>query len=587
MRPAAASRCSRARSPRAGNPSLPASPPVAYSARPMHALVALLLATAAVSPQGAVASGHPLASEAGAAILRHGGNAVDAAVATAFALAVIEPQSSGIGGGGFALVYLARERRVQVIDFREVAPAAATPQMYVQDGKVREDLARAGPLSVAVPGAVRGYVELLKKFGKRPLLEVLSPSIDFAARGFRANRAYVRETEERRECLAADPEASRIFLRRGRDGQLHAPEPGERLVQPDLARTLKAIALHGADVFYKGDIARRIAATVQSGGGILTEQDLASYKVRDREPLEGTYRGHRIVTMPPPSSGGMILIGLLNVLEREDPSAGGYKPELFLHVMVEAEKRLHAHREGWGDPDFNPEMAQTAREMTSKDFAGTLRASIGDRATPAQELQRSTEGSHTTHISVVDGQGNAVALTTTVNLVFGSCVVARGTGVVLNDEMDDFAVAPGVTNAFDVRGGSENAPGPGKVPLSSMAPTLVFGPGGELRLVLGSAGGSTIPTTVAQAIIQVIDYGMPIDRALAAPRIHHNLFPDAIRVEPQGMEAATARALEARGHRIEYRPRPWAKVSAVEVDPRTGWRTAAVDASFEGAGAAQ
>ena len=553
----------------------------------MHVFVALVLATAAVSPRGAVATGHPLASEAGAAILRHGGNAVDAAVATAFALSVVEPQSSGIGGGGFALVYLAREKKVQVIDFREVAPAAATPQMYVQDGKAREDLARVGPLSVAVPGAVRGYVELLKRFGKRPLLEVLGPAIDFATRGFRANRAYVREAEDRRECLAADPEASRIFLRRGRDGELHAPDPGDLLVQPDLARTLKAIALRGADAFYKGDIARRIAATVQSGGGILTEPDLAGYKVREREPLEGTYRGHRLVTMPPPSSGGMILIGLLNVLEREDPTAGGYKPEPYLHVMIEAEKRLYAHREGWGDPDFNPGMAPIARQVISKEFARTLRESIGDRATPAQQVVNAQEGAHTTHVSVVDAQGNAVALTTTVNEPFGSCVVAQGTGVLLNDEMDDFAVAPGVMNAFDVRGGSENAPGPGKVPLSSMAPTFVFTPGGELRLVLGAAGGSTIPTTVAQAIVQVLDYRMPIDRALAAPRIHHNLFPDVIRVEPQGMEASTARALEARGHRIEYRPRPWAKVSAVEVDPQTGWRIGAVDASFDGAGAAQ
>src|SRR5712671_1339903 len=553
----------------------------------MHTLVALVLATAAVSPRGVVATGHPLASEAGAAILRHGGNAVDAAVATAFALGVVEPQSSGIGGGGFALVYLAREKKVQVLDFREVGPAAATPTMYVQDGKAREDLARAGPLSVAVPGAVRGYIELLKRFGKRPLLEVLGPAIEFATRGFRANRAYVLAAEDRRDCLAADPEASRIFLRRGRNGELHAPQPGDLLVQPDLARTLKAIALRGADAFYKGEIARKIAATVQSGGGILTEQDLAAYKVREREPIEGTYRGHRVVSMPPPSSGGMILIGLLNVLEREDPTAGGYKPEPYLHVMVEAEKRLYAHREGWGDPDFNPSMAQIARQSISKEFARTLRDSIGDRATPAQQVVAVQEGQHTTHISVVDAQGNAVALTTTVNEPFGSCVVAQGTGVVLNDEMDDFAVAPGVMNAFDVRGGAENAPGPGQVPLSSMAPTFVFTPGGELRLALGAAGGSTIPTTVAQAIVQVLDYHMPIDRALAAPRIHHNLFPDVIRVEPQGMEAATARALEARGHRIEYRPRPWAKVSGVEVDPQTGWRLGAVDASFEGSGAAQ
>ena len=553
----------------------------------MAALVSILVATAAVSTQGAVASGHPLASDAGAAILRHGGNAVDAAVAAAFTLAVVEPQSSGVGGGGFALVYLARERKVRVIDFREVGPAAATPQMYVQDGKVREDLARDGPLSVAVPGAVRGYLELLKRFGKRPLLEVLGPAIELAGNGFRANRAYVRETEDRKDCLAADPEASRIFLRRGRDGQLHAPEPGARLIQPDLTRTLKAIALHGADAFYKGDIARRIARTVQSGGGILTEQDLAAFQVREREPIEGTYRGYRIVTMPPPSSGGMILIGLLNVLEREDPTAGGYKPEGFLHVMVEAEKRLFAHRESWGDPALNPGMADAVREMTSKDFAGTLRASIGDRATAAAQLARSTEGSQTTHISVVDSEGNAVALTTTVNELFGSCVVAQGTGVVLNDEMDDFASAPGVLNVFNVRGGAENAPGPGKVPLSSMAPTIVFDPNGGLRLVLGSAGGSTVPTTVAQAIIHVVDDRMPIDRALVAPRIHHNLFPDAIRVEPMGMEASTAHALEARGHKIDYRPRGWAKVSGVEVDPQTGWRVAAVDATFEGAGAAQ
>ena len=553
----------------------------------MHILAALLVAVAAVSPQGAVASGHPLASEAGAAMLRHGGNAVDAAVATAFALAVIEPQSSGIGGGGFALVYLTREKKVQVVDFREVAPSAATPQMYVQDGKAREDLARAGPLSVAVPGAVRGYIELLKRFGKRPLLEVLGPSIEFAGRGFRAYRAYVNAADYRRDCLAADPEASRIFLRRGRDGQLHAPAPGDRLIQPDLERTLKAIALRGADAFYKGDVAHRIAATVQSGGGILSEQDLAAFKVRDREPLEGTYRGHRLVSMPPPSSGGMILIGLLNVLEREDPTAGGYKPEPYLHVMVEAEKRLFAHREGWGDPDFNPGMAEIARKIVSKDFARALRDSIGDRATTAEQVVSAQEGAHTTHISVVDAQGNAVALTTTVNEPFGSCVVARGTGVLLNDEMDDFAVAPGVMNAFDVRGGTENAPGPGKVPLSSIAPTLVFTPGGELRLVIGSAGGSTIPTTIAQAIIHVIDDHMPIDRALAAPRVHHNLFPDVIRVEPQGLEAATARGLESRGHRIEYRPRPWAQVSAVEVDPETSWRIAAVDASFDGGAAAQ
>jgi gamma-glutamyltranspeptidase/glutathione hydrolase len=553
----------------------------------MHLLITLLIATSAVSPRGVVASANPVASEAGAAQLRAGGNAVDAAVATAFALAVVEPQSSGIGGGGYALVYVASERKVHVLDFREVGPAAATPQMYVQDGKVREDLAEAGPLAIGVPGAVRGYVELLKRFGRRPLQSALAPAIDLAQHGHRVMPAFVREAERRRDCLAADPEAARIFLRRGKGGELKPLEPGDRLVQPDLARTLQAIALHGADAFYKGWIARRIVAGVRAGGGILTEQDLAAYQVHEREPVESTYRGYRVVSMPPPSSGGLIVLALLNVLEREDPNAGGYKPEAFLHVQIEAEKRLLARRESWGDPAFNPGMADVARAIIGKDTAGTLRASVGERATPVEQLEAPPERTHTTNVSVVDAEGNAVVLTTTINEGFGSCVVAKGTGFLLNDEMDDFAVGPGVENAFGLRGGMENAPGAGKEPLSSMAPTMVFGPGGEFRLAVGSAGGPTIPSTVVQAIVHVIDDHMPLDRALAAPRIHHNLVPDAIRVEPQGLEAATARALEARGHKIEYRPKPWAKASGVEVDPQTGWRYAATDASFDGQGAAQ
>jgi gamma-glutamyltranspeptidase / glutathione hydrolase len=550
----------------------------------MSLAVVFFFATAAVSPHGAVATAHPLASEAGASMLRRGGNAIDAAVAAAFALSVVEPQSSGIGGGGFALVYTARDRQVHIVDFREVAPAAARPDMYLRDGQARQDLANAGPLSIGVPGAVRGYVELQKRWGKRPLREALAPAIALATNGFQVGAAFSIESDARRDCLAADEDAARQFLRPGENGERDPLEPGDRLIQPDLAKTLQAIALHGADGFYKGAVAKRIIQAMQEKGGILTDKDLAAYKVRERTPIEGTYRGYRIVSMPPPSSGGILLIALLNVLEREDPRAGGYRPEHFLHVMAETEKRLFALRQGWGDPDFNPQMARIAQDMTTKDFAGSLRAKIGERASPAAPLVQRESG-HTTHLSVVDEEGNAVALTTTVNDLFGSCVVAKGTGFLLNDQMDDFAVAPGVPNAYGLRGGAENAPDAGKEPLSSMAPTFVFAPSGELRLAVGAAGGPTIPTTVAQIIVHVVDDKMKIDEAIAASRLHHNLFPDAIRVEKNGIEAETEKALEARGHVLRVGTFPLGKACGVEVDPATGFRAASADPRFDGAGA--
>ena len=559
-------------------------------------ILALLLSLASVSPRAAIATGHPLASEAGAAVLRRGGNAVDAAVAAAFTLGVVRQQSCGIAGGGFALVYTARDRKIHALDFREVAPARATPDMFVEDGKPRQDLANAGVLSVAVPAALKGYIELAKRFGTKPLSQLTAPAEAIARNGYQVGIAHVSAVEYRLECLAADPEAARIYLHKDQDGDLVGPEPGDRLVQPELARTLHAIGLHGADAFYKGAVARSIVSTLASRGGILTLEDLANVRVREREPIESTYRGNRIVTMPPPSSGGFLVLALLNVLEREEPRAGGYRPEKFLHVMVEAEKRLFALREKMGDPDANPHMDKDVRRMIGKDFAGELRASIGERASGPLDGEGS-EHPHTSHISVIDEQGNAVALTTTVNDSFGSCVVAKGTGVLLNDQMDDFAVAPKVANAYGLRGGFQNAPGPGKVPLSSMSPTFVFDRAGQLVLSLGAAGGASIPTSVAQAISHFIDDGMPIDRALAAPRIHHNLVPDAIRAEPTALEAATARALEARGHRILFALEPgapgghgffdyvWGNATAVSLDPETGYRKAAADPRNEGSGA--
>ncbi len=516
--------------------------------------------------------------------MRRGGNAVDAAVAAAFVLNVVEPMSSGIGGGGFALVYTARDRRVHVLDFREVAPHAARPEMYIQGGQPRQDLANAGALSVAVPAALKGYAELVKRFGKKPLAHLTSPAEQIATRGFQANISFVRASEYRLECVAADPEAARIFLRRGEDGEYEPRAPGDKIIQPDLARTLHAIGERGPDAFYKGRIARSIVESLASRGGVLTLEDLGRVQVRERRPIESTYRGNRIVTMPLPSSGGFIVSALLNVLERENPHAGGYRPDRFLHAMVETEKRLFALRQQLGDPDFNPGMEDRVSRLVTKDFAGELSRQIGDQTKPAEEVVLQLEHG-TTHVSAVDEEGNAVALTTTINDAFGSCIVPKGTGFVLNDQMDDFAVAPGVPNAYGLRGAAENAPDAGKVPLSSMAPTLVFAPDGALLLTLGAAGGPTIPTSLVQAIVHVIDDGMPIDRAIAQPRIHHNLFPDVVNVEPNGVEAATARALEQRGHKLKFRGDVWGKACGVQIDPDTGWRLAACDLREDGGGA--
>jgi gamma-glutamyltranspeptidase/glutathione hydrolase len=554
----------------------------------LGALAALLLNTSAISAKGAIATAHPLASEAGAAVLRAGGNAADAAVAAAFAVGVLEPQSSGIGGGGFALVYLAKEERVHVLDFREVAPAAATPTMFVKDGQPRPELSLTGPLSVAVPGAVRGYAELARRFGKKPLRALTAPAERLAGGGVPVSRSFLWAAQERFEMLKADPEASRTFLFRGADGAIRPPRPGDRLVQKDLAATLRAIGRQGADAFYRGPIARKMVDAVRSRGGILTAEDLSGYAVRDRQPLHGHYRGHRVVTMPLPSAGGAILLGLLHALEPEDPRAGGYRPERFLHVMVEAEKRLFARRAALlGDPAHVPGADAAAREMTTPAFASALRAQIGERATPSTQIAIPREQPNTTHISVVDGEGNAVALTTTVNYLFGSGIVAPGTGVLLNDEMDDFDIAPGVPNAYGLRGSDKNAPAPGKTPLSSMSPTIVFDVEGRVRWVLGAPGGSTIPTTVAQAIVNLVDNGMAIDQALAAPRIHHQLFPDAVRVEPNGLDAATVQALGARGHTVRFSERHWGNAQGVAVLPESGWREAASDPRYDGAPAAQ
>jgi gamma-glutamyltranspeptidase/glutathione hydrolase len=560
-----------------------------------HLLVLLLAATAA-SPRGAVATAHPLASEAAAQVLREGGNAVDAAVTAALVLAVVEPQSSGLGGGGFALVHLAREGRVVALDFREVAPAAATPDMFAEGADARGLRPEArgpkpeappsldGGRAVAVPGAVKGYAELARRFGTRPLARFAEPAARIAERGFPVNLHYVRAARQRLPCLAARPATARLFLARDAGGRPAPPAPGWSLVQPDLARTLRLLG-RDPEAFYRGELAARIARAARDDGGVLTAADLAAYRTRERAPLEGRYRGHRIVSMPLPSSGGAILIALLQALEHEEPRAGGYRPERFLHAMMEIEKRLYARRARLGDPAFVPSSAEEVAELVSPAYAARLAAGVGERAAAVEAPPPPREGAQTTHLAVIDAAGNAVSLTSTVNHRFGSCVVVPGTGILLNDEMDDFDRAPGAPNAFGAVGTGANAPAPGKIPLSSMAPTLVFAPGGRLWLAVGSPGGTTIPTTVAQVISHLVDDGMSLSQAVAAPRLHHQWQPDALQVEPGGLEAETARALAARGHQLLFRERPWANPQAVRVAPE-GWREAACDPSGEGAPAA-
>ena len=552
----------------------------------LAALLASALAVTAASPRGAIATAHPLASEAGAAILRAGGNAVDAAVAAAFALSVVENQSSGIGGGGFALVYDAKEGKIHALDFREVAPARARPDMFLKDGAPQPGRSLDGGLAVAVPGAVRGYAELARRFGSKPLQELVGPAAVLAERGFRVGRVYAEAATRRLGCLAADHAASREFLGKGADGKPAPLLPGSRLVRGELARTLRAIGRGGADAFYAGPLAEQIVAAVRARGGVLSKEDLARYAVRDRAPLEGRYRGRRVVSFPPPSAGGALVIALLQALEGEDPRAGGYRPERFLHATIELEKRLFARRATtFADPAFAPGVGKAVEELLSRATTEALRAEVGERATPAADVSAGREAPHTTHVSVVDAEGNAVSLTTTVNYWFGSCVVVPGTGILLNDEMDDFEAAPGVPNAYGLVGSGLNAPQPGKIPLSSMAPTFLFDAKGRLELVLGSPGGSTIPTTVAQVIVHWVDDGMRLDEALGASRFHHQHLPDVVQVEPNGFEAATARALEARGHVLERSPRPLGNAQAVRIDWETGLREGASDPRSEGAAA--
>jgi gamma-glutamyltranspeptidase / glutathione hydrolase len=499
---------------------------------------------------GLVVAQEKISARIGADILKRGGNAIDAAVATGFAMAVTYPRAGNIGGGGFMVIHLANTGEDVAIDYRETAPGAATRDMFLgADGKPDPAKSRDSALGIGVPGTVAGLSLALEKYGsgKFTLAELLRPAIALARDGFVITDDLADTLPQWFRRLAKWPASAKAFARP--DGT--SLREGDKLVQPDLAATLSAVAEQGPRGFYQGPVAEKLAHAITEAGGVMTSDDLKSYAAVIRTPMRGTYRGYDIVSMPQPSSGGVVLLETLNILEGFSLAdmAQGSAPSL--HLLIEAMKRGYADRARYlGDPSFvNAPIAA----LTSKDYAARLRAGIDlERATPSTDLQAAAvpphEGNNTTHFSVVDGFGNAVANTYTLNFSYGVGLVAEGTGVLLNNELDDFTAAPGASNAFGLVGYEANLPGPGKRPLSSMSPTIVLKDGKPV-LVTGSPGGSRIISTVLQVIVNVLDYKMDLAAAVAAPRLHHQWLPDEVRVEP-GFPDDVLAALKTLGHRV-------------------------------------
>jgi gamma-glutamyltranspeptidase/glutathione hydrolase len=529
-----------------------------------------------LAKHGIVVAQEAQAARIGADILRRGGNAVDAAVATGFALAVTYPRAGNIGGGGFMVIHLAVGRRDIAIDYRETAPAATTRDVFLDEkGDADPEKSRSSGLAIGVPGTVAGLVLAHRKYGsgRLTLKQLIAPAIALARNGFVIEGDLADTLAGARPLFARWPSSAKIFFK---DGAILSA--GEKLIQTDLAHSLELIAQHGARGFYEGPVAEGIVKAVAEAGGRMTLDDLKSYRAIERAPVRGTYRGYDIVSMPPPSSGGVHLIEMLNILEGFPSAQLAAKSELTPHLMVEAMKRAYADRaEFLGDPDF---VEVPMKKLTSKDYAARWRATIDpNRATPSKDIRAGKpaprEGENTTHFSVVDRHGNAVANTYTLNLNYGVGLIAEGTGILLNNELDDFAAKPGVPNAFGLVGGDANAPGPRKRPLSSMTPTIVL-KNGKPFLVTGSPGGSRIITAVLQIIINVIDRGMNITEAVTAPRLHHQWLPDQVRME-RDVPEETAQSLAKRGH-VVTRPLPQTSTNSIvttrhglagAADPRT------------------
>jgi len=548
--------------------------------RPVHAQHAM------------VVSVQELASQAGVEILQAGGNAVDAAVATGFALAVVHSPAGNIGGGGFMLIRMA-DGKAHFLDYREKAPASATRDMYLDpQGNVIEGASEYGYKAIGVPGSVAGMVTAEKKFGKLTLKQVMAPAIKLARDGFALTWDEAHDLHD--SYLAKFPESRRVFQRNG-----DYYKSGEIFRQPDLARTLERIS-ENPDDFYHGALARELAAAVQKGGGLITVEDLAHYEVKEREPVHGSYRGYDVISAPPPSSGGTVLIESLNILEGYDLAKMQNRSAQSIHFTVEGFRRAFFDRaEFMGDPDFSK---IPVAQLLDKRYAAAWRESIDpEHVTASKELKRPAifseleqyaeahplevprrESNHTTHYSVVDAEGNAVSVTTTINDWFGSRVTADGLGFLLNDEMDDFSSKPGVPNADGLIQGTANEIGPGKRPLSSMTPTIVVH-NGKTVMVLGSPGSSKIITTVANVLMGVVDYGMNLQEAVNAPRFHNQWLPDVVNVE-KWFSPDTVNTLGKMGYKVQVGLHDgqdvspyWSDAECIAIDEKTGERLGATD----------
>ncbi|RLA43678.1 MAG: gamma-glutamyltransferase [Gammaproteobacteria bacterium] len=517
-----------------------------------------------VGGRGMVVSQEILASQTGAAILAAGGNAVDAAVATGFALAVTLPQAGNLGGGGFMLVYLASENKTIAIDYREVAPLAAVRDLFLdKNGEVDKNKARFSYLSAGVPGTVAGLIHAQQNYGSLSLADVLAPAIKLAEQGIRVSYPLAYSLNRAQQRLIKWPASRKYYF--GPDGT--PLQAGSLWRQADLASTLKALAKEGRDAFYQGRVAELIIADMNQNGGLITRQDLADYRVIEREALVGTYRGYDIAAMPPPSSGGVHLLQMLNILEGWKLTELGHNSAEYIHRLIETMRRAYADRSKYlGDPDFYP---VPVADLIDKSYGTRLREGINlDHATPSSDiapgLNLPEESPQTTHFSVWDNAGNVVSNTYTINFSYGSGIAVEGAGFLLNNEMDDFSAKSGVPNAYGLLGGQANAIEPKKRPLSSMTPVIVF-KGGEPVFTTGSPGGSTIITTVLQTVLNVVDFEMNIAEAAAAARIHHQWLPDTVFIET-GISLDTQRLLVEKGHDLQKSRRVIGRTQTISSD---------------------
>lgn len=527
--------------------------------------------------RGAVVSAEPHATRVGLDVLKSGGNAVDAAIAVFATLAVTLPQAGNLGGGGFMLVRMADGNTV-ALDFRERAPASASRDMYLrEDGSVHPNRSLLGVTASGVPGSPAGLAWLQDRYGTRPLNELVEPAIRLAGEGFEVSHFLASSLRGKARSLARFPSTRAIFFKDGRP-----LKAGERLVQPDLAATLERLAEDGRDGFYKGRTAELLVAQMRRDGGLITAKDLASYVPLARKPVRGMYRGYEVLSMPPPSSGGIALVQMLNLLESHDLRGMGFGSSRAVHVMTEAMRRAYADRARWlGDADFYP---VPTKGLVSKEYAAKLGETLSTERVSEVAPGRppgAREGEDTTHFSVIDAVGNAVSCTTTINSSFGSCLVVEGAGFFLNNEMDDFSSKPGVPNQFGLVGGEANAIEPGKRMLSSMTPTIVLR-ADKPRFVLGSPGGGRIINTVLQVLVNAVDHRMSIDYAVRAPRIHHQWKPETLAWERLILSEDVRAKLGEMGHSFAKRPSVIGRCQAIEIRP-DGTRVAAADPRSGGA----